>query len=152
MRIQSFAKALVLLIAGVVLISCARNKMKEVMTFEMYGDCMVIGPWEDPIPSKGTSIIQVLRPTKNAEKGYLQAYNFQWETDFSYKGDSIVFSTPRQIKQNAYEKQEFKAKGWICGEDIYIQYESSAEGVEGTIHCEVSGKKTNNPNNESSIE
>ena len=152
MKTQSFAKALVMLIAGVSLMSCTQDQRKEVMTFEMIGDCMVYGPWADPIPSQGASIIQVLRPTKSADKGYLQAYDFQWETDFSYKGDSILFSTPRQIKQNDYKKQDFKAKGWICGEDMYIQYESSTEGVEGTINCEVFGKKTNNPNNESSIE
>ena len=152
MKTQNFAKALIMLIAGAFLMSCSKEKMKEIMTFEMSGDCMVYGPWEDPIPSKGVSAIQVLRPTKSAEKGYLQVYDFQWNTDFSYKGDSIFFSTPYQVQENAYEKQGYSANGWICGEDMYIQYESWVEGVEGAINCEVFGKKTNNANNESSVD
>ena len=152
MKTQNLVKAFIMLIAGSFLMSCSQEKMKEIMTFEMYGDCMVYGPWEDPISSKGASAIQVLRPAKNAEKGYLKVYDFQWNTDFSYKGDSIFFSTPYQVQEKAYEKRGYSANGWICGEDMYIQYESWAEGVEGAINCEVFGKKTNNPNNESSVE
>ena len=113
MRIQSFAKVLILLIAGVVLISCAQNKMKEVMTFEMYGDCMVIGPWEDPIPSKGTSIIQVLRPTKNAEKGYLPAKSSKMLTKSKNSRQKDGFAEKTCISNMNRRQKELKEQSIV---------------------------------------
>lgn len=140
---KNVAKVIVMLLACWWLTNCSTVEMKEVMTFEMFGDCSVYGPWEEPLSSKGAPVIKVLRPNLKAPKGYLQLYDFQWDTDFTYKEDSILFSAPFQTKNDKYQKKSLRAKGWIYGEDMYIQYDSQAEGYEGSINCEVFGKQIN---------
>lgn len=123
---------------------CSANMtMKDIMTFEMYGDCLVSGPWSKPITSKGASEIKVLRRDKKSATGYVQMYGFDWDTEFTYKKDSIIFTTPRQEKSAPYDnylKQTLSAKGWIFGEDMFIEYHSWNTVSEGGINCEVFGK------------
>ena len=75
--------------------------------------------------------------------GYVQMYGFDWDTEFTYKKDSIIFTTPRQEKSAPYDnylKQTLSAKGWIFGEDMFIEYHSWNTVSEGGINCEVFGK------------
>ena len=117
--------------------------MTDVRKFSMEGDCLVDGPWEEPIPSKGDSEIRVLRESATATKGFLDVYDFVWDTQFSYKQDSIFFVTPYQTKENKewYITEGFSAQGWIYGDDIFIEYHCWRSGYEGSINCEVFGKR-----------
>ena len=137
------SRLLVLFFLPLLLAACTdRVELKQVMTFRMAGDCLVYGPWEEPIPSHGAYEIKVLRASETATKGYLDIYGFQWDTQFSYKQDSIFFTTPEQIKDGDLLKQCFQAEGWICGEDMFIRYQSWNTSAEGTIICEVFGIKS----------
>ena len=137
-------KISVIVLLGLLLLNNACDpKMTDVMRFRMEGDCLVYGPWEEPIPSKGDSEIQVLREDANSTEGLLDVYDFMWNTQFSYKLDSIFFVTPDQTKENKALnlKEGFSASGWIYGEDIFIEYHCWSIGVEGSIWCEVFGKR-----------
>ena len=51
-------KKICILFLGLLLLGCSEDtKMNEVMKFSMVGDCLVDGPWEEPIPSAGDSEI-----------------------------------------------------------------------------------------------
>ena len=124
-------------------ITSCDSEMTNVMKFRMEGDCFVDGPWEEPIPSEGDSEIRVLRESATSTKGFLYVYDFVWDTQFSYKQDSIFFVTPSQTKEDKASNlmEGFSANGWICGEDIFIEYHCWRSGYEGSINCEVFGKR-----------
>ena len=137
-------KIFILLFLSILLLNTSCDpKMTDVMRFRMEGDCLVDGPWEEPIPSKGEYEIRVLRESATSTKGFLDVYEFVWDTQFSYKQDSIFFVTPYQIKENkVYDlKEGFSAEGWIYGEDMFIEYHCWRSGYEGSINCEVFGRR-----------
>jgi hypothetical protein len=77
-----------------------------------------------------------------ATKGNTKIYGYWWDTEFSYKQDTVFFKIPQQQKSRTFSpKQGLRAEGWIYGEDMYIEYRSWKEGYEGAINCEVFGKQ-----------
>ena len=120
--------------------ACNSPELKEILTFQMSGSCLVDGPWDEPIVSHGDDEIRVLRESPKSVKGYLDVYDFQWDTEFSYKQDSIFFVTPNQTKSKDELTEGFQASGWICGEEIFIEYNCWNNRAEGSIACEVFGR------------
>lgn len=140
-------KYLCLLLLCVGAISCKQEKLDDsLLTFRLSGECLVDGPWDEPIPS-GLSTDK-LKITPLASEQSTGVLHFQFDTWTVQIADNeetegIEFVIPSQVHEFGADNYStgLSGEGILTEESIEISYRFWDSRYEGSAQCECHGER-----------
>lgn len=140
-------KYLCLLLLCVGAISCKQEKLDDsLLTFRLSGECLVDGPWDEPIPSGlSTDKLKITPLASEQSTGVLHFQFDTWTVQIADNEDTegVEFIIPDQVHEFAADNYStsLSGEGILTEQTIVMSYQFSSTISEGIAECECHGER-----------